>query len=137
LDDSSQAALTHAIGSPELIIHRRQGGAWRRTLTVTTGIGDLAGVGLVDNGTLIIAVTAKGGFELYDAESDRRLVHDPSLTINGVKNVTGFSAVRVGDELFVYLQADHAVTASGVIDIPVRVGALKHQLCDLYAAAGC
>jgi hypothetical protein len=139
LDDSGQVALTHAVGRPELVVHRWEGGAWRRTITVVSGIGDPAAVGLVDNGTLIAVVGPKGGLELYDAVSGRRLVHDPHLTTGDLKEVTGFSAARAGDDLFLYLQYLQAgsETASAVIQIPVGVGALTRQLCDLYAATGC
>jgi hypothetical protein len=140
LDDSGQVALTHAADRPELVVHRREGGAWRRTLTVVSGIGDPAAVGLVDNGTLIAVVAPKGGLEIYDAVSGRRLIHDPQLTTGGIEKVTGFSAVRVGEDLYLYLQylqAGGSETASAVIQIPVGVGALTRQLCGVYAATGC
>jgi hypothetical protein len=144
LDDSGRVALTYAAGRPELVVHRREGGAWRRTLTVVSGIGDPAAAGLVDDGTLIAAVAPTGGLELYDAASGRRLIHDPHLTIGGLEKVTGFSAARVGDDLFLYLQylqttseTASSETGSAVIQIPVGIGALTRQLCDLYAASGC
>jgi hypothetical protein len=144
LDDSGRVALTYAAGRPELVVHRREGGAWRRTLTVVSGIGDPAAAGLVDDGTLIAAVAPTGGLELYDAASGRRLIHDPHLTIGGLEKVTGFSAARVGDDLFLHLQylqttseTASSETGSAVIQIPVGIGALTRQLCDLYAASGC
>jgi hypothetical protein len=144
LDDSGRIALTHAADSPELVVHRREGGAWRRTLTVVSGIGAPAAAGLVDDGTLIAVVAAKGGLELYDAVSGRRLIHDPHLTIGGLDKVAGFSAARAGDDLYLYLQylqpaSETASSERGaaVIQIPVGIGALTRQLCDLYAANGC
>jgi hypothetical protein len=144
LDDGGRVALTHAAGSPELVVHRREGGAWRRTLTVVSGIGDPAAAGLVDDGTLIAVVAPKGGLELYDGVSGRRLIHDPHLTTGGLGKVTGFSAARAGDDLYLYLQyletaseMASSETRSAIIQIPVGIGALTRQLCDLYAASGC
>lgn len=136
-DPTAQLALTNSVGGRRLTLYRRAGDAWTTTLGLATGLPQVVAAQVVDAGTLVIAVSAKGGFELFDVATGRLVASDPGLaTTSGDDDVSSISTRRVGDDLFVALQTN-ASTSAATIRIPVGITALKHQLCALYAAPEC
>jgi hypothetical protein len=136
-DSTAQLAVTYSPGSRRLTLHRRTDNGWTTTLALATGLPRVVAAQVVDAGTLVIAVSAKGGFELFDVATGRLVASDPGLaTTPGDDDVSSISTRRAGDDLFVALHTN-APTSAATIRIPVSITALKRQLCSLYAAPEC
>lgn len=136
-DPTAQLALTYSVGGRRLTLYRHTEDGWTTTLGLATGLPQVVAAQVVDAGTLVIAVSAKGGFELFDVATGRLVASDPSLaTTPGDDDVSSISTRRAGDDLFVALHTN-APTSAATIRIPVGITALKNQLCSLYAAPEC
>jgi len=135
-DPTGQVALTYSSGGRRLTLHRRAGDTWNAALSIATGLPEVVHAQVVDNATLILAVSGEGGFELFDVTTGRLVASDPGLVAT-FEPVTGFSARRVGEHLFVIMQTAGDSTATATVRIPIGIYALKRQLCGLYRADGC
>jgi hypothetical protein len=134
-DPTAGLALTYSVGERRLTLYRRAGDAWTTALSLATALPQVVAAEVVDAGTLIIAVSANGGFELFDVTTGRLVASDPGLAATD-DDVTAISTRRVGDDLFVALRVD-AATSAATIRIPVSITALRDQLCALYTTPEC
>lgn len=133
-DPTGQHALTYAPGRRDLILYRREGDKWRTALNVVTSLPDVVAAEVVDDGTLVLAVSTTGAFELFDTETGRQLAADPGLVLPaGRTTVSGMSARRVRDNLHVSLLATDRPDAVATIRIPIGIPTLARQLCTIYA----
>ena len=68
-------------------------------------------------------MSADGGFEMFDTTTGRLVASDTGLSVTrGTNSVIGFSARRVGDELFVVaLETTGDATATGTLRIPIGI----------------
>ena len=135
-DPGGQMALTYPINGRRLTLYRNEGDRWLEALSLATVLPGVVDAQVVDAGTLVLAVSAEGGFELFDVATGRLVASDPGLTASYEPVVGGFSARRVGDDLFVVLETT-SLNASATVRIPVGIPALKRQLCSLYPADDC
>lgn len=136
-DPATRFAVTYSVGGRRLTLYRRTDDGWTRTLAFATELPRLVAAQVVDAGTLVIAVSAKGGFQLFDIATGRLVASDPHLTTtNADEDVSAISTRRSGDDLVVALRTN-APTAAATIRLPVGITALKHQLCSLYPAPEC
>ena len=102
-DPAGHTALTHPAGTRRLTVHRFDGERWREEVSLTSGLPAIAAAQVVDGGTLVLAISPDGGFELFDIATGRIVASDPSLASTYVPVTASFSARRVGDDLFVVL----------------------------------
>ena len=137
-DPGGQLAVTYPAAGRRLTLYRHDGTGWQSTLILGTGLPEVVDAQVVDGGTLVLAVSRRGGFELFDVATGRLVASDPTLEISLQEVTAGFSARRVGEELIVVLDtAEDREFSRGMIQIPVGIPALKRQLCALYAAKEC
>lgn len=131
---AADVALVYAPGAHHVTVHRRDGGTWNRTLNLATGLPGIVSAQFVDEGSFVLAIAARGEFELFDVATGRLVASDTSTSLEGI---VGFSARRAGDDLFVGLRKQEELAAVARIKIPIGVGALTRQLCGLYPAGDC
>ena len=115
--------------------HGSTGDAWSASLSLAISLPEFAGARIVDADTLIVAVSSRGGFELFDTATGRLVGSDPLL--DAVFDTGAVSGIRIrgwGDDLVVSLLAGEPAPAT-TIRIPVSIAALTQQLFTLYAAA--
>jgi len=137
-DPTGRLALVHEVRGRHLTLYRRDGETWTTALSIPTGLPGIAAAQVVDGGSLVLALSPDGGFEVFDVDTGRLLASDPVLlTSIAPHDVTGFSARRVGDRLSVGVRSGGSPSASAEIAIPVGIPALKRQLCGLFAAEEC
>lgn len=118
-DPTARLALTYSVGDRRLTLYRHTEDGWTTTLGLATGLPQVVAAQVVDAGTLVIAVSAKGGFELFDVATGRLVASDPSLaTTPGDDDVSSIFTRRAGDDLFVALHTN-APTSAATIRIPV------------------
>ncbi|WP_169515793.1 toll/interleukin-1 receptor domain-containing protein [Amycolatopsis nigrescens] len=135
-DEAGRLALTYTPGARDVTLYRRDTDGWTRRLNLATRLPRIAAAQTVDGGTLVLAVSTTGGFELFDAETGRLLAADLGLSL-GQAEVEQISSRRAGDMLSVSLRHKGSTRMEGTIRIPVGVPALKRQLCSLHPAADC
>lgn len=131
---AGELALVYPPGAHHVTVHRRDGGTWHRTLNLATGLPGIVSAQFVDEGSFVLAVGARGEFELFDVATGRLVASDTDQSLEGI---VGFSARRAGDDLVVGLRKQEELAAAALIKIPVGVGALTRQLCGLYPASDC
>jgi TIR domain len=137
-DPAAQAAVVYAAGSRDLTVYRRDGDAWTSALNLVTGLPEVVAAELVDAGSLVLAVSRNGGFELFDAATGRLVASDPVLAITSTSVVVDrISARTAGDRLSVELRQADSSAAGVTIQIPIGIPAIKRQLCALYPAQEC
>ncbi|MGW6930760.1 TIR domain-containing protein [Lentzea sp. NPDC054927] len=137
-DPTGQVSVAFAVGGRHLTLYQRDGDTWNTSLTLPTGLSGVQAARLVDNASLVLAVSTEGAFELFDVATGRLVASDPGLSLNVASaNVTGFSARRAGDNLSVGLHRSGSPTAEAAVQIPIAIPALKHQLCSLYRTTEC
>lgn len=136
-DAVGQTAVAYPVGGRQLTLYRRDGDTWTAALSLATGLPGVVDAQVVDTGTLILAVSTEGGFELFDVATGRLVASDPALAASYEPVISGFSARRVGDELFILLDTAGDRAASATIAIPIGVAALERQLCSLYPVEEC
>jgi hypothetical protein len=136
--DRTDDALTFGPGGRRLSLQRRTDGRWATALEIVPNLADVPAAALVDGGTLLLAVSSSGGFELYDTATGRLLVSDPiAVDVRGGDRIADMVAFRHGEDLFVYLFGADRHRATAVVQVPIGIPALTTQLCGLYRAAGC
>jgi hypothetical protein len=135
-DVTGQLGLTYSVGGRGVTLHRRAGGTWTSALSLSTRLSDVVAAQVVDGGSLVLAVSSTGTFEMFDVATGRLVAADLVKRFYP-KPFARFAARRVGDNLVVGLHAADDPVSSTTIKIPVGVPALKRQLCSLYPAGEC
>jgi hypothetical protein len=135
-DPLGQTAVTYVAGARSMDLYRRDGAGWRLSLHLAVGLSQIVAAQPADDGSLVIAVSADGGFEMFDAATGRLVASDPvpSTDLHGVK---GFATHRTGDHLTMVFQMADTFSATATVKIPVGIPALRKQLCALYPAEAC
>lgn len=142
VSDAGDAAVVAHAGRKILSIYRLSpSGAWNNTLTVTPNLDDVVDSALADDSSLLVAVSTRGHFQLYDAVNGRLLVTDTDVTFSSLGAVESVTAEMRGDDLLVHLYDRPTGEMLDIwlhaIRIPARVPAIITQLCRLYHAPDC
>jgi hypothetical protein len=135
-DPTGQLGVTFSVGGRGLTLHSRSGGTWTTAASLPIRLSDVVDAQVVDGGSLVVAVSSTGGFEMFDVATGRLVASAPVLA-RQLEAVSGFTARRVGDKLVMGLRGPDSPESSTTIQIPVGIPALKRQLCSLYPAGEC
>jgi hypothetical protein len=114
--------------------YTRKGTQWTPSGAIALSGRDIVAMDLVDDGTLAMAVSRSGAFEIYDAVTGRLL----AAQLKGEStDVVGFDSARVGDNLMIYFRTSDSLTDTDTITMPITVRGLRDQLCAIYRAPEC
>lgn len=116
--------------------YRRVEGQWRKDATVRPRLQLVAATRFLGDTNLLMAVGAKGDFEIIETTTGRSVAYEPSQSLtDDTADVVGVS--EEDGYVYIGLGTGNAVLASREIIVPVEVPVLTRFLCTLVPVSPC